>query len=147
MTKHAPLPAFVHAEQTAQQWLATVASHLGTTDSPFAYRLLRTWLHMVRDRLRVHDAAHLAAQLPELLRGVYYEGWTPSAVPVKLSGTEYANQFARGARISLSDVPRTASAVTAAMTELCSPGMIDSVLARFPAHLRILLRPASAVAG
>jgi hypothetical protein len=28
-------------------------------------------------------AAHVAAQLPELLRGVFYDGWNPSKVPVK----------------------------------------------------------------
>lgn len=29
------------------------------------------------------EAADLAAQLPVLVRGIYYEGWVPSKTPVK----------------------------------------------------------------
>jgi uncharacterized protein (DUF2267 family) len=32
------------------------------------------------------EAADLAAQLPTLLRGAYYEAWRPAAVPVKHRG-------------------------------------------------------------
>ena len=35
-------------------------------------------LHAVRDRLQVNDAVSLGAQLPELLRGAYYEQWRPA---------------------------------------------------------------------
>jgi uncharacterized protein (DUF2267 family) len=37
----------------------------------------------LRDRLSVDEAAHLAAQLPTLVRGVYYEGWRPSDSPTR----------------------------------------------------------------
>jgi uncharacterized protein (DUF2267 family) len=45
--------------------------------------VLRTYLHALRDRLTVDEAAELAAQLPELIRGIYYEGWDPSKTPVR----------------------------------------------------------------
>jgi len=35
------------------------------------------------DRLPITIAANFAAQLPELLRGVFYDGWSPSRVPIK----------------------------------------------------------------
>jgi uncharacterized protein (DUF2267 family) len=50
-------------------WLADVASSFDTDDRRFAYRVVRAWLHTLRDRLGVDASAHLAAQLPELLRG------------------------------------------------------------------------------
>src|SRR4249919_1925184 len=62
-------------------WLKELAEDLGTDDRKFAYRVLRAYLHAVRDRLMVDEAAQLAAQLPELVRGIYYEGWVPSRTP------------------------------------------------------------------
>ena len=37
----------------------------------------------LRDWLPVNEAADFAAQLPNLLRGVYYEQWRPATTPVK----------------------------------------------------------------
>ncbi|MFM8270084.1 MAG: DUF2267 domain-containing protein, partial [Pseudomonadota bacterium] len=34
-------------------------------------------LHEIRDRLPVTEAAHFGAQLPMLIRGLYYEGFRP----------------------------------------------------------------------
>ncbi|MET8175674.1 DUF2267 domain-containing protein [Streptomyces clavifer] len=54
-----------------------------------SYAALRAVLHRLRDRLSVDGATHLGAQLPTLIRGVYYDGWKPSETPVKLSGEEF----------------------------------------------------------
>ena len=44
---------------------------------------LRSVLHALRDRLPPDEAVQLAAQLPLLIKGVYFDGWNPSATPVK----------------------------------------------------------------
>jgi uncharacterized protein (DUF2267 family) len=54
-----------------------------------SYDALRSVLHALRDRLTVQEAADLAAQLPMLIRGLYYEGWSPSKVPVKMDREEF----------------------------------------------------------
>ena len=41
------------------------------------------YLAALRDRLTVDVAAHLSAQPPLLVRGIYYEGWKPANNPVK----------------------------------------------------------------
>lgn len=62
--------------------LHELAEELGRTgDERYALRVLRAFLHTLRDRLGVEEAAHLAAQLPELVRGIYYEEWRPATVP------------------------------------------------------------------
>jgi uncharacterized protein (DUF2267 family) len=57
-----------------------------------SYAALRGVLHVLRDRLAVIEAAQLADQLPMLIRGIYYESWSPSRVPVKMDRDEF---FAR----------------------------------------------------
>lgn len=57
------------------------------------YQVLRAVLHTLRDRLPVSEAANLAAQMPILLRGVFYEGWKPEEVPIKMNLPEFLEQI------------------------------------------------------
>ncbi|HXG52790.1 MAG TPA: DUF2267 domain-containing protein [candidate division Zixibacteria bacterium] len=67
-----------------QTWLNELMLALGWEGKPQkAYLALRTVLHALRDRLPVDEAVQLGAQLPMLVRGFYYEGWTPRKKPVK----------------------------------------------------------------
>lgn len=56
-------------------WIAEVKAELHTTDDRRALRALRAGLHALRDRLPPAEAVDLGAQLPMLIRGLYYEGW------------------------------------------------------------------------
>jgi uncharacterized protein (DUF2267 family) len=130
------------AQETARAWLAVVAERLGTQDREYAYRVLRAWLHLVRDRLTVNGAVHLGAQLPELLRGVYYEGWIPERVPVRYDAAEFTQLFAEQARVRLAEVPGIVGAISGGLGDLFSPGQLEHVLVQLPAGLRSELEPA-----
>jgi uncharacterized protein (DUF2267 family) len=54
---------------------------------------MRAVLHAMRDRLTVDETAHFAAQLPMLVKGVYYDGWDPSRVPKKMHRDDFLNQI------------------------------------------------------
>jgi uncharacterized protein (DUF2267 family) len=54
-----------------------------------SYMALRVVLHALRDRLTVEESAQLAAQLPMLIRGLYYSEWDPSLVPLKMDSDEF----------------------------------------------------------
>ncbi len=68
--------------EDANIWIKELDHKMGWADRKRSFRLLRTMLHALRDRLTVAEAAHLGAQLPTLIRGVYYEEWRPSKLPV-----------------------------------------------------------------
>lgn len=72
-----------HAPQVAAEWINLLAEDLEWDDQGRAYMLLRETLHAVRDYLSVDEAADLSAQLPILVRGIYFDGWVPSRTPVK----------------------------------------------------------------
>jgi uncharacterized protein (DUF2267 family) len=134
--KHDP---FAHSVQSASAWLADVAKMLDTEDRHLAYRAIRAWLHTLRDRLTVDGAAQFGAQLPELLRGLYYDGWDPSRVPVKYGPDEYVFRFAQEARIPPDEVQAVATAVARAFRDHLSPGHLDSALGQLPPRLRSLM--------
>lgn len=127
--------------EKAHVWINDLAGELGTDDHQQAYRVLRAYLHALRDRLPVDEAAQLAAQLPELIRGIYYEGWDPSSTPVKYH--DFKEVLSRVASEALIGAETEASlAVEAAARVLrrhVSAGEIDDVRSILPDDLRPLL--------
>jgi uncharacterized protein (DUF2267 family) len=75
------IATFTQAAQQAQQWVNELADDLEWTDRR-AYHLLRSVLHALRDWLPEEEMADLSAQLPALIRGIYFEGWKPLETPV-----------------------------------------------------------------
>ena len=70
--------------QKTQIWLNDIMAELNWENKPDkAYLALRTVLHALRDRLTVEEAVQLGAQLPMLVRGFYYDGWTLTRKPHK----------------------------------------------------------------
>lgn len=71
------LPVIEKTVHKTRLWLDDVMAAVETTDRGKAFRALRSVLHAVRDQLDVEVTAHFAAQMPLLVRGLYYEGWQP----------------------------------------------------------------------
>ena len=77
------LDTFDKTVQESNLWLKDVMERLNTYDRHHAYSTLRAVIHALRDRIGPENAAHLGAQLPMLLRGLFYEGWDPTGKPTK----------------------------------------------------------------
>ena len=122
-------------------WLKELAEDLGTDDRKFAYRVLRAYLHAVRDRLMVDEAAQFAAQLPELVRGIYYEGWVPSRTPTsERSVDEFLRRIADEALLpGETEASYACSAAARLLRRHVSEGEIADLVAVFPQELKVVL--------
>lgn len=138
---HHDVTIIARSVESTNIWLKELADELGVDDRNYAYGALRGVLHALRDRLTVDEAAQLAAQLPTLIRGVYYEEWDPSRTPSGVHDvTEFLHEIER-ATPNLGDT-QAAFAATAVMRVLerhVSSGEIDDVLAILPGPVRDLL--------
>ena len=83
----ANLSEFGSSLETTREWISELMETLNT-DEARACRALRVTLHELRDHLTVGESADIAAQMPLLLRGVFYEGWRPAGKPVERCSKE-----------------------------------------------------------
>lgn len=63
------------------EWLRDLQEKLGAENRGAAYIALRGVLKALRDRLPTDESAHLGAQLPIVIRGVYYDQYRPAEQP------------------------------------------------------------------
>lgn len=123
------------------EWLHGIGKSLGGANPQAAYRALRAVLHALRDRLTVEDAAAFGAQLPLLVRGIYYEGWHPRGKPLKI---RHADEFLARVRGELTENLHPDIAVRAVFEELdkhVDPGEMDKLLRLLPRELAALGQP------
>jgi len=122
-------------------WLNDLSEELATEDRHHAYRVLRAFLHALRDHLTVDEAAALAAQLPIFVRGVFYEGWDPSHTPEHARDLDsFLQRIASDAGLAgETEASFAATAASRVLRRHVSAGEGDSVLHALPHHLRELL--------
>jgi uncharacterized protein (DUF2267 family) len=134
------LESLEHTVQLTHIWINELDERLGWNNKPRTYRLLKAVLHALRDWLPLNEMADFGAQLPELLRGAYYEQWRPAITPVKKRSKE--DFLARVDRSFKQDpLPQTAQAVMAAfelLSRKVTAGEIEDVRHSLPEELRNL---------
>jgi uncharacterized protein (DUF2267 family) len=134
------LDVFERAIQKADRWIDDLADYLGWTDRHQTYEALGVVLQVLRDRLPVEEAVDLGAQLPILIRGLYYQNWDVSANPEKY---RHADEFLGHVRCGLLShrmefVPeeRLVEAVAGLLSDRLSQGELDGIRRALPAEIR-----------
>src|SRR5436309_14932257 len=105
-----------------------------------SYDSLSAVLHALRDRLSMAEAADLGAQLPMLIRGLYYEGWDPSRVPIKLSRDEFLERIRRDFTFSIEgSIEQLVRTVLHALRSYITDGEWADIVSTLPKDLVPLL--------
>jgi uncharacterized protein (DUF2267 family) len=120
------------------EWVKAMAAELGTDDREDAWRVLRADLQVLRDELTIDEAAQLAAQLPMVIRGAFWEGFDPGHQPQKLRHREeFLARVAERAQLpDLTEAARAAQATTRVLSEHITEGELDDVFAQLPGEVR-----------
>ena len=126
--------------QKTSVWLNEIMNETDIEDSHQAYTALRAVLHALRDRLTVDEAIDLGAQLPMLIRGFYYEGWTRSGKPLKYRHRDdFLDEVAKNLPgINDDDLEIIIQAVFKVLTHQITGGEIDQVKHQLPSEVREL---------
>jgi len=127
-----------HTVLLTHEWINDLRDRLGWESSRDALRLLRVTLAQVRDHLGHEELAQLSAQMPLLIRGIFYEGWSPSRTPLHERSIE---QFMAPIEAKCADVQdwrgkESVSAVFQTLNEKISDGEINDVRAGLPQAVR-----------
>ena len=121
-------------------WLAELAEELEGGRGE-AYRALRAVLHALRDRISVDEAAQLGAQLPALIRGIYYAEWNPGRTQISGGAKAFLDRVAQEGMLSGdTEAAFVVQAVMRTLVRHVSSGELEDVLAQLPRDLRALFQ-------
>ncbi|GAB3145982.1 DUF2267 domain-containing protein [Micromonospora sonneratiae] len=105
-----------------------------------SYAAMRTVLHLLRDRLPVQESVEFAAQLPVLIRGIYFEGWDPSLVPIKLNREEFLFEVRQGFPLEVEGgVENLVRTVLNALRRHITEGEWDDIRSNVPKDLSTII--------
>jgi uncharacterized protein (DUF2267 family) len=140
------LDVFDKTLQTTNIWLDEIMEVVGP-DRQVAWKVLSVVLHKLRDRLPVGLAAHLGAQLPLLVRGVYYDQFEPAKQPTNLDTLddfvqEVSDWLADTRPVDAKDATRVVFAV---LTRHLPEGEIANVRNALPRSIRFAFETATEV--
>jgi uncharacterized protein (DUF2267 family) len=135
----------------ANAWLRPLIEDLklGPEEHARAVHALRAGLHAIRDRLPAAEVVDLAAQLPTLLRGIFYEGWRLGNDPTRIRDraamlARVKKELGTDLRLAPYDVLRS---VIRLLIKHVSPGEIRDVVATLPRPVATLWKELSGVAA
>jgi len=136
MTKSAPV---AHAVQTFEIWLKELQGKAELPDEAAAYSVLRTVLHQLRDRLTLEEAVDLGAQMPLIVRGLFFEGWQPHKVPRKIrTKDKFLDDITKEILPLTYPIDWAVKTVFALLAHHCDPGEIADVIDQLPGELKEL---------
>lgn len=136
------LDVFDKTLQTTHTWLDDMMRDLGP-NRQVAWYALGAVLHALRDRLQVGLAVHLGAQLPLLVRDLYYDQWHPTEQMLKeRSAQAFLDHVAQGlSGIRPVNVRDATQSVFRVLNHYLDPNQVEKVKQALPENVRALWPP------
>lgn len=133
------LEVFDKTLQTTNIWLDEIMAEMGP-DRHAAWHTLGAVLQALRDRLPLELAVHVGAQMPLLVRGLYYDRWHVGNEPERIrSLDEFLGRVEEGLYggrpVNLRDATRT---VFRTLAHHIDQGQARKVAAALPEPIRSL---------
>ena len=128
--------------QKAYNYINAFMNKTNTKDPHKAYGVIRAVLHTLRDCLTIEEIAHLGAQLPTIIRGVFYEGWRPNDIPKKIKNPEnffYSVYVEASNLIAIEEAEEMTYTTLYILDEHISEGQIRKLKSILPKHLKTML--------
>jgi uncharacterized protein (DUF2267 family) len=130
------LDVFDKTLQTTNIWLNEIQAELGP-DRQVAWKVLSVVLHKLRDRLPVPLAVHLGAELPLLVRGVYYDQFQPAKQPTDWDRDAFVAEVQRWlADIRPVNADQAIHVVFGVLSRHLPRGQVDKIKDALPEKLR-----------
>jgi len=135
MDTHANFEKFCNE---AQAWAHEIAEGIRAPErTDWALSVLRAVMHTLRDRTMQQEVFHLSAQLPVLIRGIYFEGYDPKNKPVKMNADEFISTVKKRMSPGV-DVPpgEAIRAVMAVLYHKVSRGELEDIRGSMPKDIQ-----------
>jgi len=125
--------------RATEDWIDDLMRRLGWHDRERIYLALLATLHALRDCLPRAEAVYVGANLPALLRGLYYEGWHPGGRGSAKSRSAFLERIHDGVhRDPAVDAEQVARAVFALLTAHMPAAELEDAKAATPKPLHNL---------
>lgn len=124
----------------ALRWLRSIAGKMEMPERlDIAQQALRGVLHALRDRMVPEEVFDLSAQLPVLIRGFYFEGYTLRDKPRKYSADDLLHHIEKSFGGNINVQPESAfGAVMSVLQDHISKGELQHIYDGMPKDIKEL---------
>ena len=128
--------------QKSVKWIVEIQDELGWEDREDVYIATKAVLQTVRDRLPFKEAVQFSAQLPMLMKGMFFEGYSPSKEPLDINQPDEFYQKVQERSINKPiNAEQATKNVLAVIQRKISKGEIEDIVSNFPKTLRSIWIP------
>ncbi len=132
------IPGMDRAVNIAREWLLDFKSMTEIQNDDDVVGAIRAVLQALRDRLPVNEAADFGAQLPLIIRGIYFENWKPADKPLKLRTKKEFLEYVERLLTRNLDAEKTTARVFYFLQKKISQGEIADIKRNMPKDILAL---------